>query len=88
MHLFDVDIPGEITFRESDVFSPGNELTSFQFGDVCRIGVGICYDIRFAEMAQLYTRNYGTKHNRIPARYYSFRTLSDNEKKLLLVTHQ
>ncbi|EFX70459.1 hypothetical protein DAPPUDRAFT_328325 [Daphnia pulex] len=57
VHLFDIDIPGKIKFQESETLSPGNEFTSFQMGDICKVGVGICYDIRFAEMAQIYARN-------------------------------
>ena len=30
MHLFDIDIPGKIKFCESEVLSPGNELTTFE----------------------------------------------------------
>jgi hypothetical protein len=26
-HLFDIDIPGQITFKESDTLAPGDELT-------------------------------------------------------------
>ncbi|ORY32900.1 carbon-nitrogen hydrolase [Naematelia encephala] len=46
MHLYDVDIPGGITMRESDVISPGSEPTvmKFPFGTVA---VAICFDIRF-----------------------------------------
>lgn len=45
-HLFDIDIPGKITFKESDVLSAGNQITtvSTSYG---LIGVGICYDLRF-----------------------------------------
>lgn len=52
IHLFDVDIPGKITFKESDALSAGNSLTtiSTEFG---KIGLGICYDIRFPELAIL-----------------------------------
>lgn len=57
MHLFDIDIPGRMTFKESATLSPGNDLTMFQLDDVCKVGVGICYDMRFAEMAQIYARN-------------------------------
>jgi len=32
MHLFDMDVPGEITFRESDTLSPGNQLMMFDTG--------------------------------------------------------
>ncbi|CAG5116135.1 unnamed protein product, partial [Candidula unifasciata] len=53
VHLFDIDVPGRITFKESEVLSPGNKLTIFQT-PYCSVGVGICYDIRFAEMAQVY----------------------------------
>ncbi|RLU17759.1 hypothetical protein DMN91_009996 [Ooceraea biroi] len=57
MHLFDIDIKGKITFRESDSLSAGNSLTTFEVGG-CKIGIGICYDIRFEELARLY-RNKG-----------------------------
>lgn len=53
MHLFDIDVPGKIRFQESEVLSSGNKLFTFKIGE-CKIGVGICYDIRFAELAQIY----------------------------------
>lgn len=55
VHLFDIDVPGGITFRESDVLSPGNNLTVFST-DNCKIGLGVCYDIRFPEMTRLYRK--------------------------------
>lgn len=50
VHLFDIDVPGKITFKESDSLSPGNEptLVDTPWGVM---GVGICYDIRFPEYA-------------------------------------
>ncbi|XP_059610882.1 omega-amidase NIT2-like isoform X2 [Phlebotomus argentipes] len=57
MHLFDIDIPGQIRFQESETLSPGNSLTTFAI-DEAKIGLGICYDIRFEELARLY-RNDG-----------------------------
>lgn len=53
VHLFDIDIPGKITFKESETLSPGDSFTTFSTGH-CQVGVGICYDIRFAEMALVY----------------------------------
>ena len=32
IHLFDVDVPGKITFRESEALSPGNSLTTIDTG--------------------------------------------------------
>jgi len=55
IHLFDIDIPGKMTFKESDVLSPGKSFTTFST-PWCEVGVGICYDIRFAELAQVYAR--------------------------------
>ena len=49
-HLFDIDIPGEITFKESDTLRPGTELTVVDTA-VGRVGVGICFDVRFPELA-------------------------------------
>lgn len=50
MHLFDIDIEGGQYFKESDVLSPGTSLTVFDtpWG---RVGLAICFDIRFADMA-------------------------------------
>jgi len=57
VHLFDVDVPGGITFKESDTLSPGDSVTWFDAGEYLgKIGVGICYDIRFPEYALLLTQ--------------------------------
>jgi len=55
MHLFDIDIPGQITFKESKILTGGSEFTVFDT-EYCKIGLGICYDIRFPELALLYTQ--------------------------------
>ena len=54
LHLFDIDIPGKISFRESDTLTAGEGLTVLDT-DVGRIGLGICYDMRFPELAALYS---------------------------------
>ncbi|XP_008797647.1 omega-amidase, chloroplastic [Phoenix dactylifera] len=53
IHLFDIDIPGKITFKESKTLTAGQHPTIVDT-DVGRIGIGICYDIRFQELAMLY----------------------------------
>ncbi|RAH47181.1 carbon-nitrogen hydrolase family protein [Aspergillus brunneoviolaceus CBS 621.78] len=55
-HLFDIDIPGKITFKESEVLSPGNQLTVVDLPDYGKIGLAICYDIRFPEAAMIAAR--------------------------------
>lgn len=56
VHLFDIDVPGKIRFQESECLSPGNSLTEIEtpYG---KLGVAICYDIRFPEMAMIAARN-------------------------------
>lgn len=56
MHLFDIDVTGKISFKESDVLTAGNEFTiaNTEFG---KIGIGICYDIRFPELARIMVEN-------------------------------
>ncbi|KAF2246772.1 carbon-nitrogen hydrolase [Trematosphaeria pertusa] len=56
VHLFDIDIPGKITFRESDVLSPGNRITLIDLPEYGKIAVAICYDIRFPELAMIAAR--------------------------------
>jgi len=55
VHLFDINVPGGIVFKESDTLSPGGALTTFEVAGI-KIGLGICYDIRFPEMASLYNK--------------------------------
>ena len=52
MHLFDIDVAGGQSFRESDTLSAGDAVTVFdtEFG---RMGLCVCYDFRFPEMARL-----------------------------------
>lgn len=52
VHLFDIDVPGRMTFKESDSLTAGDSITtvSTPWG---MIGIGICYDIRFPELAML-----------------------------------
>ncbi|PFH36699.1 hydrolase, carbon-nitrogen family protein [Besnoitia besnoiti] len=63
MHLFDISILKSddpngkgIIFRESDTLSSGNSLTSFSLPSFGNVGVGICYDLRFSEMALALTQ--------------------------------
>jgi predicted amidohydrolase len=46
IHMFDVDLPGGESYRESKRFTPGREavLADLPWG---RIGLSICYDMRF-----------------------------------------
>ena len=52
MHLFDIDVKDGIYFKESDTLTPGNQFTvaDTAFG---KIGIGICYDVRFPQLAQI-----------------------------------
>lgn len=52
MHLFDIDVKGGQYFKESDTFTPGKDVTLFDT-EFCKIGIAICYDIRFPELARL-----------------------------------
>ncbi len=56
MHLFDIDVKDMITFKESDVLTAGDEFTiaDTEFG---KIGIGICYDVRFPELARIMVEN-------------------------------
>jgi predicted amidohydrolase len=49
IHLFDVVVPGGVTYEESASTAPGTEVVVADvFGT--RFGMSICYDLRFAEL--------------------------------------
>ncbi|XP_027773366.1 omega-amidase, chloroplastic-like isoform X5 [Solanum pennellii] len=56
IHLFDMGkpLPGEVQFKESDNISAGEKPTVVDT-DFGRIGIGICHDIRFPELAMSYS---------------------------------
>jgi predicted amidohydrolase len=49
LHLFDVDLPGQVTYRESSWLAPGGQVVVE--GTPCgRLGLAICYDLRFGRL--------------------------------------
>lgn len=56
IHLFDISIPGKIHFIESEVLSSGMTPTLVDLPEFGLIGIGICYDVRFPELAMLAAR--------------------------------
>ncbi|VVU94622.1 Carbon-nitrogen hydrolase [seawater metagenome] len=55
MNLYNIDLPGH-QFRESDVLTPGDKplIITTPWG---RIGIGICFDLRFPDLAKYYREN-------------------------------
>lgn len=51
IHLFDVETPEGIVYRESDSIRRGEDVVTYRIGDLT-VGCGICYDIRFPELFQ------------------------------------
>lgn len=47
IHLFDIITPDGTGYRESDLYGRGEEVVTFDVGDL-RVGCAICYDLRFA----------------------------------------
>jgi len=51
IHLFDVDLPDGNTYRESATVKPGDDLPPVvDVPGLGRIGLSICYDVRFPEL--------------------------------------
>lgn len=66
-HLFDIAVEGGQHFQESMTLSPGEELLVFDQG-LTKIGVAICFDIRFPTMA-LEMRDLGAEVLVYPAAF-------------------
>ena len=67
MHLFDIDVKGGQRFFESETLSPGNSVTTFPT-PFCTMGLCICYDFRFPELARLMV-DQGAKVILVPAAF-------------------
>jgi predicted amidohydrolase len=49
IHLYDVEIPGRVSYRESDSVAPGTDPAVVTI-DGLPFGLSICYDLRFPEL--------------------------------------
>lgn len=72
IHLFDVDLPDGNTYRESATVQPGMELPPVvDAPGLCRIGLSICYDVRFPELYR-HLAGSGAELVMIPAAFTAF----------------
>ena len=67
VYLFDIDVENGQSFKESDTLTAGDKVTVFdtEFG---KIGLCICFDFRFPEIARLMAQN-GAKAIIVPAAF-------------------
>lgn len=56
IHLFNLEIPNVVRLVESESYSAGTRLPEPIETPVGKIGLGICYDLRFSEMAIAYAK--------------------------------
>lgn len=68
IHLFDIDIPGGATFKESASTSPGQDavVVATSLG---KVGLSICYDLRFPELYRKLTLDLGAEILTVPAAF-------------------
>jgi omega-amidase len=68
LHLFDVNIPGKIVAKESSRITKGEDFGIFET-EYAKIGIGICYDIRFVEYALLLRKEHNVDMLVYPAAF-------------------
>lgn len=68
IHLFDVDIPGGATLRESETTAPGSEPVAVTI-EGAPIGLSICYDLRFPELYRQLVNDAGAQVLVVPAAF-------------------
>ncbi|MEO2032094.1 MAG: carbon-nitrogen hydrolase family protein [Planctomycetaceae bacterium] len=49
IHLFDIDLPGQVTFQESALMVPGDQIVVTETA-IAVVGQATCYDLRFPEL--------------------------------------
>src|SRR5680860_1209721 len=49
IHMFDVDVGGH-SYRESDDCCPGSQVVTAQMNAGLKVGMSVCYDLRFPEL--------------------------------------
>ncbi len=67
IHMFDVTLKNNETYKESDVYTPGRKLKKFKINEIT-IGHSICYDLRFPKLYRALAKN-GCKIIVIPSAF-------------------
>ncbi len=52
IHMFDVEVAGK-SYRESEIERPGAEIVVSETAEGVRLGLSICYDVRFPELYRI-----------------------------------
>ena len=68
IHLFDVDLPTGESWRESNVYRGGSEAVVVDGTPVGKLGLSICYDLRFPALFQRLT-DAGAEVVSVPAAF-------------------
>jgi deaminated glutathione amidase len=68
IHLFDIDIPGLATFQESAATAPGEGAVAVDT-PLGRVGLSICYDLRFPELYRELALDLGSQVLVVPAAF-------------------
>jgi len=83
IHLFDIDLSEDVSFQESATIKPGEDVVvaDTDLGGLGRIGLSICYDLRFPELYRKLTED-GAELLCVPSAFT--RTTGKAHWKLLL----
>ncbi|GGM18281.1 MULTISPECIES: carbon-nitrogen hydrolase family protein [Micromonospora] len=68
IHLYDVEIPGRVSYRESATVAAGDEPVVVTVDGV-RVGLSICYDLRFPELYRQLATDGGAQLLVVPAAF-------------------
>jgi len=68
VHLFDVDVPNGPLLMESRFTQPGGQLVSCD-SPIGRIGLTVCYDLRFPEVYQTLAHQHGATIMTVPSAF-------------------
>ncbi|XVF75452.1 hypothetical protein PTKIN_Ptkin13bG0189900 [Pterospermum kingtungense] len=68
IHLFDVDVPGGAVYKESSFTEPGKDIAAVD-SPIGRLGLTVCYDLRFPELYQQLRFHHGAQVILVPAAF-------------------
>lgn len=68
IHLYDVQIPGRVSYLESATVAPGEEPVVVSVEGL-RVGLSICYDLRFPELYRRLATDGGAELLVVPAAF-------------------